>query len=109
MIDAHLLPAFGKLPVEDLTTQHVERWIATVEGSVRTRNKLLILLHGIMRRGRKVYGLALNTVADVEKFPQGRAGEVQLFSPEEVWALVRSAESEQDAAIFLTAAVTGLR
>jgi integrase len=32
-----------------------------------------------------------------------------VFSPEEVWALVRAAESEQDAAIFLTAAFTGLR
>src|SRR5439155_26413797 len=32
-----------------------------------------------------------------------------VFSPEEVMALVRAAESEQDAAIFLTAAFTGLR
>ena len=32
-----------------------------------------------------------------------------MFSPEEVWALVRAAGSEQDAAIFLTAAFTGLR
>jgi integrase len=109
MIDAHLLPAFGKLPVESITTQEIERWIATVPGSVRTRNKLLILLHGIMRRARKVYGLPFNPVADVEKYPQGRAGEVQVFSPEEVWALVRAADSEQDAAIFLTAAFTGLR
>jgi integrase len=109
MIDAHLLPAFGKLPVENLTTQQIEQWIASVPGSVRTRNKLLILLHGIMRRARKVYGLPFNPVADVEKYPQGRAGEVQVFSPEEVWALVRAADSEQDAAIFLTAAFTGLR
>jgi len=109
MIDAHLLPAFGKLPVENLTTQQIEQWIASVPGSVRTRNKLLILLHGIMRRARKVYALPFNPVADVEKYPQGRAGEVQVFSPEEVWALVRAADSEQDAAIFLTAAFTGLR
>jgi integrase len=109
MIDAHLLPEFGKLPVEDLTTAQIEQWIATVPGSVRTRNKLLILLHGIMRRARKVYGLPFNPVADVEKYPQGRPGEVQVFSPEEVWALVRAAESDQDAAIFLTAAFTGLR
>ena len=33
----------------------------------------------------------------------------QVFSPEEVWALVRAADCEQDAAIFLTAAFTGLR
>jgi len=47
-----------------------ESWIATVEGSVRTRNKLLILLHGILRRARKVYGLPLNAAAEafVESF-----------------------------------------
>jgi integrase len=32
-----------------------------------------------------------------------------VFSPEEVWALVRAARSDADAAIFLTAAFTGLR
>jgi integrase len=32
-----------------------------------------------------------------------------VFSPEEVWALVRAADSEQDRAIYLTAAFTGLR
>ena len=32
-----------------------------------------------------------------------------MFCPEEVWALVRAAASEQDGAIYLTAAFTGLR
>ena len=35
--------------------------------------------------------------------------DMQVFSPEEVRALVRAADSEQDAAIYLTAAFTGLR
>src|SRR3954463_13226111 len=48
-------------------------------------------------------------MADVEK-PRFRATTtIEVFSPEEVWALVRAAESEQDSAIFLTAAFTGLR
>ncbi len=34
---------------------------------------------------------------------------LQVFSPEEIHALVREAASEQDAALFLTAAFTGLR
>jgi integrase len=34
---------------------------------------------------------------------------LDVFSPEEIMALVRAAESEQDAAIYLTAAFTGLR
>ena len=109
MINAHLLPAFGSTAVEDVTTEAIEAWIATVDGSIRTRNKLLILLHGILRRARKVYGLPFNAAAEVEKFPQRRSGDIEVFSPEEVWALVRAAESEQDAAIFLTAAFTGLR
>src|SRR5438445_9555637 len=39
-IQAHLLPAFGALPVESVTTEGIERWIATVDRSPRTRNKL---------------------------------------------------------------------
>ena len=96
-------------PIEAITTEGIERWIATVGRSPRTRNKLLILLHGIFGRARKLYGLPGNPVADVEKFPQRRSGDIEVFSPEEVWALVRAAASEQDAAIYLTAAFTGLR
>jgi integrase len=38
-----------------------------------------------------------------------RSGDIQVYSPEEVWALVRAASSQRDAALFLTAAFTGLR
>src|SRR2546426_5472703 len=34
-IRAHLLPAFGALPVESVTTEGIERWIATVDRSPR--------------------------------------------------------------------------
>jgi integrase len=108
-IDAHLLAAFGSMAVEDVTMESIERWVAGFAGSVRTRNKLLIQLHGILGRARKVYGLSGNAAAEVEKFPQKRSGEIEVFSPEEVWALVRAADSEQDGAVFLTAAFTGLR
>ncbi|MEO8967984.1 MAG: tyrosine-type recombinase/integrase [Solirubrobacteraceae bacterium] len=45
----------------------------------------------------------------MEKFSPRASGEIQALSPEEVWALVREASSEQDGALFLTAAFTGLR
>jgi integrase len=45
----------------------------------------------------------------VEKHPQRRSGDVEVFSPEEVRALVRAAASNQDGTLFLTAAFTGLR
>jgi integrase len=56
-----------------------------------------------------VRGNQVNAAAEVEKPTISRAGDIRVFSPEEVWALVRAAASEQDAAIFLTAAFTGLR
>ena len=108
-IEAHLLPVFGALPVEQVTTEAIERWIAGFQGSPRSRQKLLVELHGILGRAKRVYGLRENAAADVEKFQPARSGEIQVFSPEEVWALVRAASSQLDSAIYLTAAFTGLR
>ena len=57
----------------------------------------------------KVWGLPRNPAADVER-PRFRVSDdIQAFSPEEVHALVRAAGSGQDAALYLTAAFTGLR
>jgi predicted nuclease of predicted toxin-antitoxin system len=52
----------------------IERWLVRFEGSPRTRNKLLIEVHGILARAKKVYGLQGNAAAEVEKFPQKRSG-----------------------------------
>src|SRR4051794_22622890 len=87
VIEAHLVPAFGDMPVEDLAPEHIEAWIATIDRSPRTRNKLLILLHGILARARKVYGLRTNAAAEVEKFPMRQSGDIEVYSPEEIWAL----------------------
>jgi integrase len=48
-------------------------------------------------------------MADVEKPRHRRSTAIEVFSPEEILALVREADSEQDGAIYLTAAFTGLR
>jgi integrase len=104
-----LLPAFGERPVESITTAQIEHWLAGLPQSARTRTLALVLMHGIFRRAKKVWALPTNPAAEVEKPPQARSGDIEVFSPEEVWALARAAEDEQDAAIFLTAAFTGLR
>jgi integrase len=75
----------------------------------RTRLKILTVLHGVMRRAQRVWKLPRNPVAGIEKPTQRVRTEIEVFSPEEVYALVRGAASDQDAAIYLTAAFTGLR
>jgi integrase len=115
-INVHLLPVFGSLALEEVTVREIERWRAGMSSarqaralSNKTKNNLLVLMHAIFRRAVKLYGLPVNPVANVDRFRVRTSGDIQVFSPEEVWALVRAAASEVDAAIFLTAAFTGLR
>jgi integrase len=113
IIRAHLLPAFGSERLEDITTEGVERWSASLAASGRmnnrTRLKILTVLHGIMQRAKRVWKLPRNPIADVEKPLQRKTTDIRVFSAEDIMALVRAAASEQDAAIYLTAAFTGLR
>jgi integrase len=109
LLASQILPAFASEPLESVTPAMIESWIASVDRTAATRVKLLAMVHGIFQRAKKVWGLKFNPAADVEKPPLGSSGDIEVFSPEEVWALVRAAASEQDAAIFLTAAFTGLR
>jgi integrase len=109
IVRSELLPRFGDMALESVTPSVIEAWQASMTQAASTRTKALVLMHGIFQRARKVWSLPTNPVADVEKPPLSRSGDLQVFSPEEVWALVRAAASEQDAALFLTAAFTGLR
>jgi integrase len=110
-VNGHLVPAFGDVRLEDVTPAMIGRWRAALsrELSNRTKNKLLTMLHGVFRRAQSVWSLPINPVADLEKHPHASSGAIEVFSPEEVMALVRAADSEQDATIYLTAAFTGLR
>ena len=115
-IKVHLLPVFGEMKLENIHGSEIERWRAGMssvrqqrELSNKTKNNLLVLMHAIFRRAVAPLGLPANPVASVDRFRVRSSGDIQVFSPEEVWALVRAAGSESDAAIFLTAAFTGLR
>ena len=109
IVRSELLPRFGDMALESVTPSVIEAWQASMTQAASTRTKALVLMHGIFQRARKVWSLPTNPVADVEKPPLSRSGDLQVFSPEEVWALTRAAASEQDASLFLTAAFTGLR
>lgn len=111
-ITRHLLPTFGPLPVEDITADRVERWqrwLSAQPISNRTKSKTITILHGIMERARRRHRLPANPVSFVEKPRTAARADIDVFSREEIRALVRAAESEQDAAIYLAAAFTGLR
>ena len=109
IVGSELLPRFGERRLELITPAAIDSWQASMTQAASTCTKALVLMHGIFERARMVWSLPSDPVVDVEKPPLKRSGDLQVFSPEEVWALVRAAASEADGAIFLTAAFTGLR
>ena len=108
-----LAETFGGELIEDVTTESIERWKAAFTKrrklSNRTLQKYLVTLHGIFKRATRVYGLPRNPVANVERPRLPRRAGIDVFSREEVMALVRAASCERDASLYLTAAFTGLR
>jgi hypothetical protein len=70
--------------LEDITTEGVERWAVT-----------LTVLHGVMKRAKRVWKLPRNPISDVEKPVQTHRTDIDVFSPEDVMALLRAAASEQ--------------
>jgi integrase len=113
VVEKVLAPALGDAPLAAITRGHIDafraRLVAEGRLSARTINKYLALIHGILKRAQRVYGLSANAAAGVERQPARRTGDFDVLSAPEIEALIRAAASPQDAAIFATAAYAGLR
>lgn len=115
VIEGYLLPAFGHQALNQITPDHIdaykERLLEEGRLSRRTIVRHLNVLHGIFRRARRVFGLTINPAsAELVDRPQlVYTGEFDTYSRSEIELLASAADSSQDAAIFRTAAFTGLR
>ncbi len=112
-VDRWLVPAFGRKRLEDVTAKSIAAWRRQqmTSGAMprRTADKLVSMLHGIFEFARREYHCGSNPIDQVERLAvRYDGGRFDFYTPEEVWALVR-ASSEQDGAIFLLAAFSGLR
>ena len=68
------------------------------DGRARARKNSSCSLHGDLRARAQASGGCRRTRSrEVEKPRCARSGDIEVFSPEEVWALVRAAAREQDA------------
>jgi integrase len=113
-VNAHLIPAFGAKRVERITADDIEQWRDELvdEGGLsrRTANKLLIVLGAILERAIKTHGLVRNAARDVPKLRvRYDPNAYDFVSPDEIAVLGNAAASDQDRAVYLTAAFTGLR
>jgi len=113
-LKAHLLPAFGELRIEAITPARIERFhndgARKGKFSRRNANRLLAVTHAVFVHACAYHGLEDNPAAHVKKLRESyEASRYDFFTPEQVHQLAEAAGSEQDAAVFLTAAFTGLR
>ena len=77
--------------------------------SRRTVQKILVLLHGMLKRAKRRKWIATNPAEDVERVQVKRSGDFNVLAPAELAAAARAAKSELVAAIVTVAAFTGLR
>ncbi len=113
-VRARLIPAFGEdTQVASISTQNIdalrERLLAEGELSRRTVQKLLVLNYGILKRAKRKGWIPVNPAEDAERVTVKPTGDFNVLAPEEVMAVARKADDEQDAALFTFAGFTGLR
>lgn len=115
VITGYLVPEFGERDLAAITADDVdaykERLMAEGRLSNRTIVRHLTVLHGVFKRAKRVYGLADNPASAelVDRPTVTYTGEFETFTRDEVELLAAHAANAQDAALFRTAAYTGLR
>jgi integrase len=115
VIDGYLLASFGAEPLEAITPDMIDSYkedlIAEHRLSNRTIVRHLTVLHGIFKRAKRVWGLQSNPAAAelVERPKVTYTGEFDTLDPDEIKQLAAAAGDERDAAIYKTAAFSGLR
>ncbi len=73
------------MALASITSAAIEARGKSLSETTSTQTKALALMHGSFRRARKVWDLPVKPVVDVETPLLTRSGDLQMFSPEEVW------------------------
>ncbi len=113
-IARYLNPRWGERPVTAIRPSDVEALrddLMAAGLSARTVVRHLTVAHGVFKHAVRAHGLTRNPAsAELVDRPTVRySGEFVTFDADELAALARAADSEQDATLYLTAAMTGLR
>jgi integrase len=111
-LDSRLIREFGNVQLAKLTEQRIEVWLEALrkQVSARTVQKLLFVGGAVFQRAHHDHpGFTANPFRELERDIKPERARIEVYNDEEAWAIVRAAEDEQDAAIFLLAWRAGLR
>jgi len=99
---------FASKPLHDIRPSELKAWYDALPYG-RTAEKPLMVVRAIFAHARARGWTETDPCAMVERQQVRYSGDYDFYSGEEIAALTRAAANEQDAAVYLTAAMTGLR
>lgn len=105
----HLIPAFGKLRLKDITAAKIDQFIALMlkTRKPKTVNNLLIQLKTMLKYAKRRGYLRENPAQDIDNVRLDHR-EMDFLSPDEIRILLQHSQ-EPFKTLFLTAALTGMR
>lgn len=114
IVHRDLLSEWGERPVGTITRDEVQRYRARLVErglSAGTLNQYRAIIRGVFTLAVKQFELPVSPAEgfDWTRSRRTTSGQISFYRPDEVLSLVRAASDEQDAAVYLTAAFTGLR
>ena len=107
-LDVHLLPAFGSVPLSDITPERLRRWIAgaAVSSAAATVRKNHTVLHQVLAQAAADGRLAVNPAAELE-LPTIDETEKRYLTARQIQGLADAAGEHR--ALVLLLGFTGLR
>ena len=99
---------FGARALRDIRDSEVKAWYEHLPYG-RTAEKLLTIVRAVFAYARAEGWADYDPTSRIDARPVRYSGDYDFYSCEEIDELIRAAETMQDAAIYMTAAMTGLR
>ena len=114
IIEKELRPLWGERPMASVTRDDIAAYrsrLAERNLAASTLNQTRAIVRGIFALAVERYELEddVSIAFKRAKTPRATSDKISFYPPDEVMRLVQHAQSHQDAALFLTAAFTGLR
>jgi integrase len=108
----HLSPALGSLILERVEPEDIERFIARdrrAGATPKTTVNALGFLHSVFQFGQRRGWCTRNPCKLVDKPKVERSAEIRFLARDELEAVLRACKAPGERALYLTAAMTGMR
>jgi len=114
MVERHVQPALGQIPIQQLTADRLDRFYADLVAkalATKTIRNIHVLVHRALRDAVRKNLIPRNVAdaADPPKLNRANRAEMQTWTPDQLRAFFEGIASHRLAAAYILAATTGMR